>query len=91
MPVHEFSEGLDRAISLYDLLRHSFYQAWSRGELTREDLREYAVDYYHQVESFPRALATFARRIGRSELRAVVLANPSPPTGAASFIFTASL
>lgn len=75
MEIQQFSERLDKSIGQFDLLRHPFYQAWSRGELTRVDVAEYARDYYHQVQSFPRALSRFARRLGRGELRAVVLAN----------------
>ena len=34
----EFFAALDARIARYDLLQHPFYQAWSKGELTREDL-----------------------------------------------------
>lgn len=53
----------------------SFLSAWSRGELTREDLQDYARDYYCHVEAFARCLVQFARRLERGELRAAVLAN----------------
>ncbi|MFN7131469.1 MAG: iron-containing redox enzyme family protein, partial [Myxococcales bacterium] len=36
------------------LLNHPFYQAWSAGELTQEQLASYARQYYHQVLAFPR-------------------------------------
>jgi pyrroloquinoline-quinone synthase len=75
MEIEDFFDQLEQLIARYDLLRHPFYQAWSRGELTREDLQEYAKDYYHHVESFPRCLAQFSRRLEKSELREVVLAN----------------
>lgn len=84
MHILKFASRLDESIAVYDLLRHPFYQAWSRGELTPEDLAEYAQDYYHHVESFPRALARFARRLGRGELRAVVLANLHDELGSRS-------
>ena len=80
----QFATRLDESIAAYDLLRHPFYHAWSRGKLTPEDLAEYAQDYYHHVESFPRALARFARRLGRGELRAVVLANLHEELGSRS-------
>jgi len=35
------------------LLKHPFYQAWQRGELTLEHLRGYAGQYYHHVLAFP--------------------------------------
>jgi pyrroloquinoline-quinone synthase len=57
------------------LLKHPFYQAWAAGSLTREDLRDYARDYYHHVEAFPAYLAEFGLRLDESELRRAVLAN----------------
>jgi pyrroloquinoline-quinone synthase len=57
------------------LLCHPFYKAWSAGELTREDLREYAEDYYHHVEAFPTYLAELGIRLDESDLRRAVLAN----------------
>ncbi|MBI4571653.1 MAG: iron-containing redox enzyme family protein, partial [Chloroflexi bacterium] len=35
------------------LLKHPFYQAWQRGELTLDALRYYAGQYYHHVLAFP--------------------------------------
>jgi pyrroloquinoline-quinone synthase len=77
MTTQYFSEQLDARIAKYDLLCHPFYKAWSAGELTREDLREYAQDYYHHVEAFPAYLAAFALRLNDDEgdLRRAVLAN----------------
>jgi hypothetical protein len=68
-------EQLDARIGKYDLLCHPFYKAWSAGELTRDDLREYAQDYYHQVEAFPSYLAALGLRLEEGELRRAVLAN----------------
>lgn len=70
-----FLEQLDARIAKYDLLCHPFYKAWSAGELTREDLRGYAQDYYHHVEAFPAYLAVFGLRLDEGELRRAVLAN----------------
>ena len=78
-----FFEQLDTLIANYDLLCHPFYQAWSAGELTREDLREYARDYYHHVEAFPIYLAELAIRLDESELRRTVLANMADEKGMA--------
>ncbi len=71
----EFFSELDARIAKYDLLCHPFYKAWSAGELTREDLREYALDYYQHVNAFPSYLAAFALRLNDGELRRAVLAN----------------
>ena len=33
---------LQAIIQKYDLLQHTFYQAWSKGELKKEHLQKYA-------------------------------------------------
>jgi len=71
----EFFQELEARIAKYDLLCHPFYQAWSAGDLTREELREYAQDYYHHVEAFPSYLAALGLRLEDGELRQAVLAN----------------
>jgi pyrroloquinoline-quinone synthase len=75
MTIAEFFEQLEARICKYDLLCHPFYKAWSAGQLTRDDLREYAQDYYHHVEAFPSYLAAFGVRLEDGELRRAVLAN----------------
>ena len=71
----QFFERLEASISRYDLLCHPFYKAWAAGDLSREDLREYARHYYHHVQAFPCYLAEFALRLDEGELRRAVLAN----------------
>jgi len=71
----EFFPQLHERIAKYDLLCHPFYRAWSAGELTRDDLREYARHYYHHVNAFPSYLAEFAIRLDEGDLRRAVLAN----------------
>jgi pyrroloquinoline-quinone synthase len=44
---------LNEIIDEKHLLKHEFYQAWSRGKLSRQTLQHYAAQYYKQVESFP--------------------------------------
>jgi pyrroloquinoline-quinone synthase len=75
MTNQQLLQELDARIAKYDLLCHPFYKAWSAGELTRGDLREYALDYYQQVHAFPSYLAAFALRLNDGELRRAVLAN----------------
>jgi len=70
-----FLERLEARIGKYDLLCHPFYKAWTAGELTRDDLRQYAQDYYHHVEAFPSYLAALGLRLEEGELRRAVLAN----------------
>lgn len=44
---------VDRMIEERSLLKHPFYQAWQKGELTLDTLRTYAGQYYHHVLAFP--------------------------------------
>jgi len=75
MNAAEFFNRLEARIAKYDLLCHPFYKAWSAGQLTRDDLREYAQDYYHHVEAFPSYLAALGLRLEEGELRRAVLSN----------------
>jgi pyrroloquinoline-quinone synthase len=75
METNTYMSRLEECIQQYDLLCHPFYQAWSAGELTREDLRAYAEDYYPHVEAFPGYLAQLAIQLEEGELRLAVLAN----------------
>jgi pyrroloquinoline-quinone synthase len=75
MTTQEFFQQLDARVAQFDLLCHPFYKAWSAGELSRDDLREYARDYYHHVNAFPVYLAELSLRLGEGELRRAVLAN----------------
>lgn len=55
-------EMIDRKIAEHDLLKTPFYQAWTAGTLSREDLAQYAAQYYQHVEAFPGYLQALAAR-----------------------------
>lgn len=44
---------LETSVAARHLLDHPFYQRWSAGELTREELQEYARQYWHYTKAFP--------------------------------------
>lgn len=46
-------DTIHEAIAARRLLDHPFYAAWSKGELSHDDLRTYAAQYYHWVLAFP--------------------------------------
>jgi pyrroloquinoline-quinone synthase len=71
----DFWAALHDRTQPFDLLCHPFYQAWTAGQLSREDLREYAAEYYHHVQAFPQNLLTLAARLPESDLRRAVLEN----------------
>lgn len=76
-----FWTALEARIAPYNLLTHPFYQAWSRGELTRDDLRAYAAEYWHHVSAFPTYLSALHSRLPDSELRREVLRNLAEEEG----------
>jgi pyrroloquinoline-quinone synthase len=81
MELNAFWIELEQRVAKYDLLCHPFYKAWTAGELTRDDLREYATDYYHHVAAFPANLAAFHERLEDGELRRAVAANLADEEG----------
>jgi pyrroloquinoline-quinone synthase len=76
-----FFAALDARVDGYDLLKHSYYLAWSAGELTREDLREYASEYWHHVSAFPAYLSALHSRLPDGALRRMVLENLADEEG----------
>jgi pyrroloquinoline-quinone synthase len=81
MTAQQFFTELEARIGKYDLLCHPFYKAWSVGELTREDLRNYGQNYFHHVNAFPEYLQEFASRLPQGDLRRVVTANHDDEMG----------
>jgi pyrroloquinoline-quinone synthase len=77
MELQVFLTALEQRIAGYDLLCHPYYKAWTAGQLTREDLREYASDYYHHVAAFPAYLSALHSRLddGETRLKGVRTAN----------------
>ena len=75
MELQVFLSALEERIARYDLLCHPYYKAWTAGELTREDLRAYASDYYHHVAAFPAYLSALHSRLEDGEQRRAVLRN----------------
>jgi pyrroloquinoline-quinone synthase len=52
-----YLEEIDNDIAAKHLLKHPFYLAWARGELSKEALADYARQYYHHVAAFPTYLS----------------------------------
>jgi pyrroloquinoline-quinone synthase len=76
-----FFHALDSRVECYNLLKHPFYQAWSKGELTRGDLREYGAEYWHHVSAFPAYLSALHSQLPDGKLRRVVLENLADEEG----------
>src|SRR5258706_9730850 len=56
-PMNQHLDKIDNDIAEKHLLNHPFYLAWTRGELSREALADYASQYYHHVAAFPTYLS----------------------------------
>jgi len=48
---------IDTKVAGQAMLKHPFYQAWTEGRLPLDTLRDYARQYFHHVEAFPRAVS----------------------------------
>ena len=55
--MNQHLDQIDNDIAAKHLLKHPFYLAWTRGELSREALADYARQYYHHVATFPTYLS----------------------------------
>ena len=51
------STAIDAKVAARAILDHAFYQAWTQGLLPLDTLRDYARQYFHHVEAFPRAVS----------------------------------
>lgn len=66
---------IDARVARKHLLQHPFYQAWSRGELSLDALRDYAAQYYHHVAAFPTYLSAVHAQTDDAEVRRQILSN----------------
>jgi pyrroloquinoline-quinone synthase len=63
-------DRIERTRSRWNVLEHPFYQRWTAGELTPEELARYAGQYRHAVEAIATLTAAAAEAAPeRSELR----------------------
>jgi pyrroloquinoline-quinone synthase len=51
------SSRIDSKVAERAMLKHPFYRAWTEGRLPLDTLRDYARQYFHHVEAFPRAVS----------------------------------
>jgi pyrroloquinoline-quinone synthase len=51
--MNQHLDQIDNDIAAKHLLKHPFYLAWTRGELSKEALGDYARQYYQHVAAFP--------------------------------------
>lgn len=68
-------DKLDNDIAAKHLLKHPFYLAWTRGELSKVALTDYAKQYYHHVAAFPTYLSAVHSKCDDQPARKQILAN----------------
>jgi pyrroloquinoline-quinone synthase len=73
--MNQHLDKIDIDIAEKHLLKHPFYLAWTRGELSKEALREYARQYYHHVAAFPTYLSAVHAKCDDQATRKQLLLN----------------
>ena len=68
-------DEIDKNIAAKHLLKHPFYLAWTRGELSRDALADYARQYYHYVVAFPTYLSAAHAKCEDQATRKQLLSN----------------
>ena len=73
--MNAYLDSIDAQIAARHLLTHPFYLAWTRGELSRETLADYAGQYYKHVAAFPTYLSALHARCDDQPIRRHLLQN----------------
>src|SRR5882762_516638 len=73
--MNQHLEKIDNDIAEKHLLKHPFYLAWTRGELSKEALTDYAKQYYHHVVAFPTYLSAVHAECDDQPTRKQILQN----------------
>jgi len=70
-----YLDEIDNDIAAKHLLKHPFYLAWTRGQLSKEALTDYARQYYHHVAAFPAYLSSVHAKCNDQATRRQLLIN----------------
>src|SRR5438045_6144423 len=73
--MNQHLDKIDNDIAAKHLLKHPFYIAWTRGELSREALADYAQQYYQHVEAFPTYLSAIHAKCDDQSTRKILVNN----------------
>ncbi|MGI8437918.1 MAG: CADD family putative folate metabolism protein [Chthoniobacterales bacterium] len=73
--MNNYLDAIDQQIAAKHLLTHPFYLAWTRGELSKEALTDYAQQYYHHVAAFPTYLSAVHAKCDDQPTRREILKN----------------
>jgi pyrroloquinoline-quinone synthase len=73
--MNAYLDSIDDEIATKHLLKHPFYLAWTRGDLSKEALTDYARQYYHHVAAFPTYLSAVHAKCDEPPTRKQILSN----------------
>jgi pyrroloquinoline-quinone synthase len=73
--MNQHLDKIDNEIAEKHLLKHPFYLAWTRGELSKGALTDYAKQYYHHVAAFPTYLSAVHAKCDDQPTRRQILSN----------------
>ena len=73
--MNQYLDKIDNDVAVKHLLKHPFYLAWTRGELSKEALADYARQYYHHVAAFPTYLSAVHAKCDDQATRKQLLSN----------------
>jgi len=77
----KFSEAIKKTIEEKSILNHPFYQKWNEGKLTKEELKNYAKQYYRFVEHFPMFVSSVHSYCTNPGVRTMILENLADEEG----------
>ena len=72
-----YLKQLDNKLDKFHLLKHPFYVAWNKGQLSQEILQDYAEQYYQHIKAFPRYISATHSLCEDIEQRKILLDNLS--------------
>lgn len=78
--------ALENALDGVRLLEHPFYQRWERGEISRQELADYASQYRHFEAALPTVLKGIIDSLPEGKARDFVQANYDDETAAPSHL-----
>jgi len=73
--MNQHLDQIDNDVAEKHLLKHPFYVAWVRGELSKEALTDYAKQYYQHVAAFPTYLSAVHAKCDDQPTRKQILSN----------------
>ncbi len=68
-------KDIEALIAEKHMLNHPFYQVWSKGELTKEELADYLAQYFFLEGAFPRFMSGLHARTLDADMRQKMLDN----------------